>query len=186
MALRIRVPPLVDVLLVDDPAHMAALSSHESVSRDLLPDGGWLNAFVHARTYGTFTVGGTPLAVFAGRGAPGRAARREVLETRLKGTALDPVDVAALARYVAGAEPPAPIGVLAQGAIGRLFFADYVASEESYRAATTVASMNPVRMIRGALTGEHERSRRLLWQLAREDLECIHATTLAVHGVAAR
>ena len=26
MALRIRVPPLVDVLLVDDPAHMAALS----------------------------------------------------------------------------------------------------------------------------------------------------------------
>ena len=67
MALRIRVPPLVDVLFVDDPAHMAALNNHESVSRDLLPDGGWLNAFVHARTYGTFTVGDTPLAVFSGR-----------------------------------------------------------------------------------------------------------------------
>ena len=62
----------------------------------------------------------------------------------------------------------------------------YAASPESYAAARLLAASttaDPVRALWWRWSGRLARSRQLLWGLAENDPQCIHATTLAVHGI---
>src|SRR4029077_12396816 len=99
---------------------------------------------------------------------------------------LDARAIAMLACYVAGVEPDEPVGVAAQQVVGRMFIPDYAASPESYAAAKLMASWStadPVRALWWLWSGRVAKSRQLLWRLAENDPQCIHATTLAIHGI---
>ena len=173
--------PIADVLVIDDPLQMATLNAHAHVSRYVLDEGGWINRLVHRWIYGTFTIGRAPLGVFTAHEDEARITRQEALERRLKQTEPAADGIGALARYVAGVEGPDEIGVVAQQVIGRLFFTDYVASAETYRAARRL--MHPIWIAWAVLTGRRPPGTDALIARARHDLDCVHATGIAVHGL---
>jgi hypothetical protein len=185
MAMRIPLRPFADVLVIDDPVQMAALNDHANVSRHISADGGGLHPLVRAWIYGTFSADGRPLAVVTARGDAARATRQVALERRLKHIDPDRDGVTALARYVAGATPGDEVGVVAQQVVGRLFDETYTATAASYRAAQELFTLSPRHLLTGLLRGRRAANRALLWSKAGGDLECLHATGVAIHGVVA-
>lgn len=190
MSTRLRLPPLLDLVVVDDPGEMDWLEREPAITRELSRSGGWLHRLLHARIYRTLMVSAEPLPVFSGREDGERAVQQDKLEFRLStpGTAppLDRDAMRVLARYVAGAGSDEPVGVAVQHVVGRMFVPGYAATPESYAAARLLAAWptaDPVRAFWWCWSGRLARSRQLLWGLAESDPQCIHATTLAIHNL---
>ena len=94
--------------------------------------------------------------------------------------------VAELAAYVGCGRSTRLPGVVVQEAVGRLFFADYAASAQSYAAARTLQgwlAAGPVKSFilkrSGALPDALDR----IMTLARGDTACAHATALAMGNI---
>src|SRR5262245_7647795 len=118
MARRIRIPLLLDVVLVDDPREMAELNRAPEISRVISGSGGLLHRALHHRIYGTIRVDAEPLPVFADRGAGARANRQATLEKSLanvdaRAIAFD-AEVQRLAQYVATGAADVPHAVSVQ------------------------------------------------------------------------
>jgi hypothetical protein len=197
MARRIRIPFLLDAVIVKDDADMARLDSERSLQRGLSGTGPLLHRFIWRRIRSTFGVDGKGLLpTFEPRENGARAAAQQRAEAWLSGKAAEPQpfdreSIAALAQYVAGAERDLPPGVIVQQVIGRMFDRDYTATRDSYEAARVVNSVLgacPLNLARSwwwRLTGRLAASRALLWRLASNDPVLIHSTAIAVHSVVA-
>ena len=192
MAGRLRVPPVLDVAIVDDPRQMAELNRSPAVSRVVDGSGGLLHRAIHRRIYRVLHAGGEPLAVFAARESAPRAARQAALTEHLGrcDVGAGPVagEVGRLARYVATGDIDVPLGVAVQQLAGRLVRPDYVATEATYAAAEVVNAWpraNPLKALAWRWSGKLGRSRTLLWERAGGDPACIHATAIAFHNVVA-
>src|SRR5262249_19670980 len=103
---RIRVPFLLDVVLVDDLGWITALDADPALTRVVQHDGPILNRLLSRRVARAFAIGRAPLPTFTDRTDATRARRQQELEARLgrRGDGLDeqPAELAALARYVRG------------------------------------------------------------------------------------
>lgn len=195
MALRLRFPWLVDVALVSNPAEMAWLNNEPVIDRAFTGGGGWLNRLVARRVSEVLaTPGGQRLPVFVRQGDRSRSDAQAALETDLTTRAggaapFDRDTVATLGRYVAGEDLDTPIGVTVQHIVGRLFDPAYEATRESYAAARVVASVVsacPITAIRALWwlrTGRFAESRDLIWKLAGNNPQAIHATGIAMHNI---
>ncbi len=190
MSLRLRVPPLCDIVLVDDPQEMDWLERDPAIIREVSPAGGWIHRWLHGRIHPTLSVGTVPLPVFGARDDAERADRQRKLEFRLStGSMVPPLDgdaLSAMARYVAGADAEVPVGVAAQQAVGHMLVPGYAATPESYEAAKLLRDWlkpYPLRALWWRWSGRLARSRQLLWTLAASDPQAIHATTFAVHSI---
>ena len=192
MARRIRIPGLLDLLIVDDPDEMATLNRHPDIARTISGQGGLLHRVLHGRIYGTLRAGGEPLPAFAGRDSAPRAARQTALETSLAryDVRAAPIksDIERLARYVATGTAEVPIGVSVQQLVGRLFRPGYMATPATYEAARVINEWpraNPVKAAWWQASGKLARSKRFLWERAGQDPACIHATAIAFHNMVA-
>ncbi len=189
MSMRFRFPPFLDIVLIDDAVQMKRLDDERVISRELLPCGGWLHRILHGRIYGTLTVDSVPLPAFLGRDDKERARHQEALELRLSRHDDPPLDADAmrtLARYVAGVDPEVEVGVVVQQLVGRMFIPDYVATPDSYAAAKLIAAWpaaGPLRALWWRWSGRLLRAKALIWNLAKGDPQCIHATALAMHNL---
>jgi hypothetical protein len=190
MAKRIRIPLLLDVVVVDDAAEMAWLNGSPDVARVPSPAGGLVHRLLHRRVASTLRVGSDLLPAFTARDDQRRAARQATLESDLSKVDLDrePLrsDVQTLARYVIGQAPGLSLGVAVQQLVGRLFLPGYTASAESYRAAQVIAEWpraNPLKALWWRWSGRLARSRSLIWTKAGNDPACIHATAIAMHNL---
>ena len=190
MATRLRLPPFLDVVLVTDPGEMDWFDRDSAITREISPAGGWLHRLLHSRISRALTIGSVPLPVFNGREDSERALQQAKLDFRLSGEstapALDSQALRVLARYVAGAESKEAAGVAAQQVVGRMFVPEYRASRQSYAASKLLAAWStadPARALWWLWSGRLARSRQLLWGLAENDPQCIHATTLAIHSL---
>ena len=65
--LRLRIPKLVDILLVSDADQIAWLNEHPAVSRPIDPTRSWLHRFLDARLRTDLSLDGKPLPVFQPR-----------------------------------------------------------------------------------------------------------------------
>jgi hypothetical protein len=87
---RLRIPGLIDVLRVDDPAEIAALADDARLDRAYVARGPLMNRLIASRIRKILTLDGAPLPPVAPRGAarptPGQAA----LEMRLNAIAAAP------------------------------------------------------------------------------------------------
>jgi hypothetical protein len=197
MARRLRVPFLLDALIVKDDAEMARLDSERSLRRGLSGRGPLLHRLIWRRIRGTFSIDGKGLLpTFEPREDAARAAAQHRADAWLSGKAsapqpFDRESIAALAQYVAGAEPAVPLGVTVQQVVGRMFDPSYTATRESYKAARVVNSvlgacpLNLARSLWWKLTGRLASSRELLWKLGSNDPVVIHSTAIAVHSLVA-
>jgi hypothetical protein len=195
MARRLRIPFLLDALIVKDDAEMARLDSERSLQRGLSGRGPLLHRLIWRRIRSTFSIDGKGLLpTFEPRENGARAEAQAAAERLLRNNAWDRVDrqsIEALAAYVAGGEPAEPIGVTVQRLIGRMFGVDYPATRESYKAARVVNSVLgacPVDLVRSVwwkLTGKLAPSRERLWKLGANHPVLIHSTVIAVHSLVA-
>ena len=188
---RVHLPPLVDLISVDDPAMVAMLANDARIDRDYVAKGPLLNRLIVRRIRKVLVLDKAPLPPLAPRGPARPLAAQQSLEDRLTpmaaALAADWADLAPLGAYVRG-EGGDP-GRLAQQAVGRLFDQGYTADAASWRAAVVLdnapRSFNPFLLFWWWITGAVARSRRLLAQKVSDDPSGLHGTGVAVHNIVA-
>lgn len=191
MARRIRVPWLVDVLIVDQPAEIRALAAESRLDRDFATARGPLiNRMVTGRIRRWLRADGSFLPALAPRGNALRAKRQEELARQLDPSRNEPLwddaTIRELAAYVRGTTSGDRVGPVVQQVVGRLFDPGYSASSESYEAARTidgVGAAKPLRYLWWQLSGKLARARRLIWRLAKDDGHAVHGTAIAMHNI---
>jgi len=194
MALRIRLPFLLDFAIVREDAEMTRLNNDPTIRREMSGRGGVLHWLIRKRVETLRVDAARLLPTFESRANAARAAAQDATDrklTKLAATA-QPFDrdaIATLARFVAGHEPAVPVGVTVQQLVGRMLDPTYVATEESYRAARDVAAVvsscpvSALRVLWWRLTGRLAASKRRIWDLAKANPVVIHATSIAMHQI---
>jgi len=188
MSGRVRIPGVIDVIRLDEPAAIKALSEDPRLDRAFTKAGPLFNRFLAGRIRRVLQVGGHPLPAVAPRDEPDRARLQAQLEQRLLNAQLGtPQQRKTLAAYVRGEEHEAVLGPTAQAAVGELFSPGYEARPERWNAAKTLdaapRSFNPLQMLWWALTGAVGRARKTLAAPVDGDPAAVHATGVAVHNL---
>lgn len=190
MALIITIPGLVRLAIVSDPAELLRVNDAGVVARPLSGRGGLFNRSVAAKLAVFRTRDGDIWPAFRDRHDPSRAEHQAELEREL--SHIEPLlkriapEIAELSSYVGGGRQHRSMGVVVQQAIGRLFFADYVASEKSYEAARTLQawlSAWPLRACWIRRSGALEASLDRIEAASRGNMACAHATALAMENI---
>jgi len=193
MALRIKIPFVLDLAIVRDDAEMTRLNNEPAIVRHVSGKGGLLHRLIRARIE-SLPVGEGLLPALERRDNPARQAAQQETEQELTRLAQEaqPFDrgaIARLARFVVGDDLEQPVGVTVQEVIGRMLDPGYKATEASYAAARDVAatfSSCPVAALKvlwWKATGRLARSKTLIWRLGRDNPTLIHATAIAMHNV---
>jgi hypothetical protein len=187
---RFRIPALVDLFTVSDPAQIADLASDPRLDRQYVNKGPLLNRIVTGRIRKVLSLDGKPLPSVAPRGSERPTPAQAALEARLNpiAAALDAADpsVQALARYVRGEGPASAAGPLAQEAVGRLFAPDFKGDAQSWAAAKVLdqapRTFNPFLLIWWSLTGAVAKARHELAKKVGHDRSGVHGIGVAVHN----
>ncbi|HEY6631187.1 MAG TPA: hypothetical protein VIZ90_07030 [Rhizobiaceae bacterium] len=191
MTRRLRIPGLVDLIRIDDPATIAAASADARLDRDFSGGGPLVNRWITGRIRRSLRTPSAPLPSVSPRDYPDRAQRQKELQCRLRKLveedAAAPDHVDELAAYVRGERPERAVGPLVQTAVGCLFADGYMATASTWRAACTMdaapRNMNPLRALWWAITGAVGRAQRLLSTAVGDDPAGVHATAVAVHSL---
>jgi hypothetical protein len=190
VARRLRVLGLVDFVWVADPAEIRAIDEHPEVDRRFVPRGPLVNRLVVSRIRRWFQIDDLPLPSLAPRGDAVRAARQHELEDALDPTIGGPLwsdrQLVRLAAFVRGESSRDVAAVTVQEIVGRLFFANYRADRDSWRAAEIIDKVRgnfSLAQIAWRITGRIRQARDLLVDRARQDRWAMHGTALGLHGI---
>jgi hypothetical protein len=188
--MRITIPGIVRLAWLSDPDEVVAANASGVVQRSLSGLGGLVQRSIAAKLAVFRKSDGDIWPAFRDRADRLRSDRQKELENALAKTQSLLKRVApetdALAAYVRTGSTNRPPEIIVQQMVGRLFFRDYAASEESYDAACalqTWVSGGPIKSYLLKLSGELERSLDLIATLARGDTSCAHATAIAMHNL---
>ena len=190
MAIRITIPGIMRLVFFRTPKEVLAINDSSMVQRSLSGRGGLFQRTTAEKLAVFRTPDGDTWPAFRDQLDPLRAKHQRELEAALADipsllARLTP-EINALATYVCSGRAHRPPEVIVQQMVGRLFFPDYTASEESYDAAHTLQtwlSGGPVKTYllkhSGALQGALDQ----IIGLARGNTSCAHATALAMHNI---
>lgn len=187
MARKIRIPALMDLLIVKEPGAIVALSEDPRLDRDFKARGPLLNRLLARRIRRVLQVDGTPLPALAPRGAERPSQGQRDLEAQLNDARCSEAHLRTLAEYVRGRPGERDLGPLVQEVLGCLFRPGYAADAESWRAARLLdkaaRSNNPLRHLVWRLSGRVRKARRTLVERAGGDPAAVHTTAVAVHNI---
>src|SRR5438270_9870379 len=126
MAQHIRVPGLVDMVLVSEPAEIRAFEQECKIDRQFAPRGPLINRLILRRIRRWFQINGEPLPSLAPRGDTVRAQRQRELMTRLDPANDRPLWTDAqldrLGSFVRGEVNRDDAAVTVQQIVGQLFY----------------------------------------------------------------
>jgi len=186
--IRLRLPNLLDLLLVSDPAQIQWLNQHEHVTRALDPTQGVLHRVLHRRMRDDLGFRGELLPVFRARGDVRRAQRHKELEVELRELRGMPgKERDLISSYVSGQKEVREIGEAVQQWCGQLFSGRYKSTLETYEAGKLLAgwmSAPPWKTIHARLSGRLNRAKAVLEAAAEHDLFCVHATSIGMENLA--
>jgi hypothetical protein len=190
MARRIRLPGLVDVVLVSDPAEIRALNDACGVDRNFIPRGPLINRLIVARIRRWFHIMGQLLPSLTPRYDHVRADHQQKLATAIDlasgKTLWSSSQLDALAAYVCGGGTDEAAGIVAQQIVGSLFDPVYHADRATWKAAKLIDQfrdgISPIQIM-WQLTGQLRRARALLVDRAKADRWTMHGTAIGVHGI---
>jgi hypothetical protein len=190
MARRIRLPGIVDVVLVSDPAEIRALNDARGVDRNFVLRGPLINRLIVARIRRWFQIKGQLLPSLTPRYDQARADHQQKLAA-----AVDPISgktlwsnsqIDALAAYVCGSGTDDAAGIVAQQIVGNLFDPIYHADGATWKAAKLIDQFRdgiaPIQIV-WQLTGQLRRALSLLVDRAKDDRWTMHGTSIGVHGI---
>jgi hypothetical protein len=190
VAFTIHIPGIIRLVAVNTPDEVLAVNDASMVGRSLSGRGGLANRSVAAKLAVFRTPDGDIWPAFRDRLDPLRAAHQAALEAALSdvGPLLRRIapEIAELGGYVREGTARRSTGVIVQQAVGRLFFADYAATEESYDAARTLQawlSAGPLRAFWIRRSGALQASLDQIMHLSRGDMACAHATAIAMDNI---
>lgn len=190
MAITFTLPGIIRLVYVRTADEVLAVNNASAVERSVSGRGG----LVHRSVAGKLQVFRTPQGdiwpAFRDRLDPLRMAHQRELEAALSDVRgllhrLAP-QIAELAEYVRTGRSQRRPEVIVQHAVGRLFFADYAADEQSYDAAHTLQgwlSGGPLKSLILKRSGALQRALDLIMGLARGNMACAHATALALENI---
>jgi hypothetical protein len=190
VAFTIIIPGIIRLVVVKRPGEVVAINDASMVQRSLSGRGGLANRSIAAKLAIFRTPDGDIWPAFRDRLDPLRAMRQEALEAALSDIELllrrIAPEIAELGGYVRDGAADRNVGVIVQQAVGRLFFDDYAASDESYEAARTLQtwlSAWPLRAYWIRRSGALQASLDRIMDLSRGDVACAHATALAMENI---
>jgi len=190
VAFTIIIPGIIRLVVVKRPGEVVAINDASMVQRSLSGRGGLANRSIAAKLAVFRKPDGDIWPAFRDRLDPLRTMRQEALEAALSDVELllrrIAPEIAELGGYVRDGAADRNVGVIVQRAVGRLFFADYAASEESYEAARTLQtwlSAWPLRAYWIRRSGALQASLDRIMDLSRGDVACAHATALAMENI---
>ena len=190
MAISIGIPGIIRLVIVRTPDEVLAVNDATVVARSLSGRGGLVNGAVAAKLKVFRTPDGDLWPAFRDRLDPLRAEHQRALETALADiqgllARLAP-EISMLAAYVRSGRALRSPEITVQQAVGRMFFTDYTASEESYDAAKTLQawlSAGPLRSRRLKRSGALQSALDQITGQARGNMSCAHATALAMENI---
>jgi hypothetical protein len=188
---RIRIPGLIDVVQVDDPAKIRELAASPEMDRRFHVLQPLLNGLLLRRTVKALTLRGRRFPAMRPREEAHRAQEQDELWTKLNAiastTKLGPQDLEALARWVRGTGTDTELGILVQEAVGRLFSPSYTADEASWSAALLLRdaprSIKPFKLAWWWATGRVRKAKALLAEKVGGDMMGVHGTGITVHNI---
>ena len=190
MAIRITIPGIIRLAWLRDPDEVIAANDSGVVQRSLSGLGGLAQRTIAAKLAVFRTRDGDIWPAFRDQGDSLRETHQSDLEEALSDTRalLKRVapEIGALASYIRSGNSNRPAEIIVQQMVGRLFFPDYAASEESYDAACalqTWVSGGPIKSYLMKCSGELDRALDLIVALARGNTSCAHATAIAMHNI---
>jgi len=190
MAMRITIPGIIRLAWLTDPDEVIAANDSGVVQRSLSGLGGLVQRAIAAKLAVFRTADGDIWPAFRDRADPLRTMSQSELEKTLADTRglLKRVapETGAIAPYIRSGSTNRPLEITVQQMVGRLFFPDYAASEESYdaaRALQTWISGGPIKSYLLKCSGELERALDLIITLARGNTSCAHATAIAMENI---
>jgi hypothetical protein len=189
MAIRIRVPWIIDLVLVADPAEIRVLDDAAPVDRHLDGRGPLLNRLIVGRMRRWFAIDGRRLPSLLPRGDRERIEHQRLLTEMLdpaNGRKWNDVQLDELVAFVRGRRRYDRAAITVQETVGRLFDPAYAADSSSWEAAALVDrfrdGFSPLQII-WHVTGRLRRAFDLLRARSRQDRWAMHATAIGVHGI---
>jgi hypothetical protein len=189
MTRRIRIPLLLDLLIVDDAAQIAALDADPAIGRTFAGSKSRIVRWLGGRLRRLLSVGNTPYPALLPREDRIRAAQTAMLEKRL-GTRGENAEIPAetvrlLARYVRGEASEATILKPLQQLIGGQFSPRYIATNDSIGDALTLgaAARNPLRGLWLWLTRRLRPTQRRIGKVCDGDIYAAHGTVVGFQSL---
>jgi hypothetical protein len=189
MTRRIRVPLLLDLLVVDKPGHIAALDAEPAIGRTFARSRSRIVRWLGGRLGRLLSVANTPYPALLPREDAIRAGQTAALERRLgsrgERSVIPDESVRLLARYVRGEVSEDEILAPLQRLIGRQFAANYAANVDTVEDALRLgrAARNPARGAWLWLTGRLGAIKRRIGRAADGDIYAAHGTVIGFQSV---
>ena len=190
MAFTISIPGIIRLVVVKRPDELVAVNDAGLIQRSLSGRGGLANRLIAAKIAVFRAADGNIWPAFRDQLDPLRAENQKTLEAALSdvGPLLQRIapEITELGGYVGNGRSARNVGVIVQQAVGRLFFAEYEASDDSYEAARTLQDWStawPLRAYWMRRSGVLQASLDRIVGLSRGNMACAHATALAMKNI---
>jgi hypothetical protein len=185
------IPGVLDVYDVSDPKEIEAVNNDPRIDRQFNSRTCPLNWLFVKRSLSVLSYAGKRFPTMRPRDSMERKSTQEALWNRLNLKVLEvkrgPEELEPLAQWVRGNGTQESLGVQAQQVLGRLFSATFVATAESWDAATTLVraprSSNVPKLILWWISGKVKRAKRQLASMVNGDLSAVNAIGIAVHNL---
>jgi hypothetical protein len=188
---RYRIPGVLDVYEVSDPKEIKAVNNDPRIDRQFDSRTCPFNWLLVKRCLSVLSYGENRFPTMKPRDSRVRQSAQQNLWNRLNlkvaEIKLGPEELEPLAHWVRGYGADESLGLAAQQILGRLFSETFVATPESWDAATTLVkaprSSNLPKLLWWILNGKVTRAKRLLASLVNDDLSAVNAIGIAVHNL---
>jgi hypothetical protein len=188
---RYHIPGVIDVYQVRDPKEIEAVNNDSRIDRQFDSRTCPFNWFFVKRSLSVLSYAGDRFPTMKPRDSKERKADHDALWNRLNlkvpEVKLGPEELEPLAQWVRGYGAEESLGPQAQQILGRLFSETFVATPESWDAATTLVraprSSNIPKLIWWSISGKVRRAKRKLASMVNDDLSAVNAIGIAVHNL---
>jgi hypothetical protein len=188
---RYYIPGVLDIYKVSDPKEIEAVNSDPRIDRQFDSQTCPFNWLFVKRSLSVLSYAEKRFPTMTPRDSMKRKSAQEALWNRLNlrvpRVKLGPEELEPLAQWVRGYGAPEPLGMQAQQVLGRLFSETFVATTESWDAATILVrafrSTNVPKLIWWCTSGKVRRAKRQLASMVNDDLSAVNAIGIAVHNL---
>jgi hypothetical protein len=177
-------PGITDIAVVTEPAEIRTISNDSRFDREFIARGPIRNVQRVRKMLGVFSLNGRLFPFILPRTDASRAAAQDALWSKLNVKADEvkrgPAHLEPLVEWVRGIEPADNLNLVVQQIIGRLFVETFIATEESWAAASTVLEAgnfsNIMKKPGWHVSGKVERAKTLLASMLNGDPAAVNVT----------
>jgi hypothetical protein len=188
---RYHIPGVLDVYEASDPKDIEAVNNDFRIDRQFDSRTCPLNWLFVKRSLSVLSYAGNRFPTMKPRRSEARQSTQQGLWNRLHlkvpEVKLGPRELEPLAQWVRGYGAEESLGLQTQQILGRLFSDTFIATPESWDAATTLVraprSSNVPKLVWWSISGKVRRAKRKLASMVNNDLSAVNAIGIAVHNL---